>query len=260
VHDRSRRFLLLGALALLSAPRAHAAIDGRALSLYRAGEFMEASDVARRAGGADNLALAARAVLALLVVDPRRPDFMTLAEGAQETAEQALAISARSVEARLQIAVALGLRGRRTPIAVALREGFASRAKQMLDEAVAAAPNDPWARALLGGWHLEVWRRGGAIGAAALGANIGQGISSFDRARAISPADPAIAVHYALALLGLGHPLLRDQVTGLLDTAVELRARDAFETHIRAIGARIRTALQSDGMDAARDVADAAFP
>lgn len=252
--------VLGGAVGALAGGHAAAAVNPAALSLYRSGAFLDAAQAATRAGGADNLALAARAILALLVVDPRRQDFVSLAERAQETAERALALSDQSVEARLQIAVALGMRGRRMPVAQALREGLATRARAFLDDAVAIAPRDAWAHALLGGWHLEVWRRGGAVGATALNANIGRGVSAFDRARALAPSDPAIAVHYAIALLGLGHGLLQARISALLGAAAAIGARDALERHLVDVGAGVQAALAQGGMAAARRAADAAFP
>ncbi|MBI1186502.1 MAG: hypothetical protein GC206_04105 [Alphaproteobacteria bacterium] len=260
----NRRLLISAALAAAGVAAtgrvADAAVNADALMLYRAGDFLDAAQAATRAGGADNLALAARAMLALLVVDPRRGDFVDLAERAQQAAERALSLSTQSVEARLQIAIALGMRGRRMPVAQALREGLATRARAFLEEAGEIAPRDPWAQALLGGWHLEVWRRGGAVGAAALNANIGRGVAAFDRARALAPNDPAIAVHYAIALLGLGHGLLQERIEVMLQSAIGMRPRDALERHLIGVAATVQAALARDGMAAGLRAADAAFP
>jgi tetratricopeptide (TPR) repeat protein len=251
--------MLLGAIALSFAPRAFAATDD-ALALYRAGAYVRAAEMARAAGGAGNLVLASRAYLAQVVTEPRREDVDRLVAQALAAAERALRSAPDSVEARLQLAAAIGVKGRRMNLRTVLRAGYAPRSKKLIDEALARAPNEPWGRALLGGWHLEVLRRGGAMGALAFGARLSEGMTAFDRARALAPDDPAIATHYALALLLLNPGRFDARVRSLLDAAAACAARDAFEAHLIHEARRLDSLMRQEGALAAQREAESTFP
>ena len=255
----NRRIMVLGAIAASLAPRAFAATN-EALALYQAGAYLRAAEAASAAGGADDLVLASRAYLALVVTEPGRADAELLVSRALSAAERALTTAPESVGARLQLAAAIGVKGRRSSLRAVLRAGYAPRSKRLIDEALARAPNEPWGRALLGGWHLEVLRRGGRVGALAFGARLNEGVAAFERARALAPADPAIATHYALALLLLNPNRFDARVRALLDAAGGCAARDAFEAHLIREARRFDSLLQKNGALAAQREAESAFP
>jgi hypothetical protein len=250
--------MLLGAVCASFARRAVAAEDP--LTLYRSGDYGRAAETATVKGGADNLVIASRAYLAQVVIDPHRADADQLVARALSAAERALAGAPDSVEARLQLAAAIGVKGRRSTLSAALRGGYAPRSKRLIEEALARAPNEPWGRALLGGWHLEVLRRGGRIGALALGARLNEGVAAFERARALAPDDPAIATHYALALLSLNAERFGSRIRTLLDAAGDCVARDAFEAHLIREARRLDALLREGGARAAQREAETAFP
>lgn len=236
----------------LMAVTAHA--DERARHAYAAGNFMAAAALAE--GGADG-SLAARALLAEAVtsetgaIDP-------LIARAETNARAALART-DSVDARLQLALALGLKARRAPLGEALRQGYAREGRALIDAALARAPSNAWAHALRGAWHLEIVRRGGRAGAALYGARIETGVASFERARALAPDDAAIAYQYAVALLERDDSADRASVAALLDAAGQCAARDAFETAITREARRVGTVLAAEGPAAARRAATARF-
>lgn len=258
--DAPRRAFVLGALALSVSPRAHAAANAHALSLYTSGAYLRAADAAAAAGTPDDLVLVCRAVLAQVVVEPRRTDALSLIARATRAAETALARAPASADARVQLAAALGMRGRRVGMATALGENIPMRGRTLVDEAIARAPRNAWAYAMLGGWHLEVVRRGGALGAAAFGASVEDGIAACDRARTLAPQDAMVAIHYGLALLGLQPGRYARRVRGLFDAAAACRARDAFETHLQREAARINAVLVRRGPNPAQALADETFP
>ncbi|MGE0830571.1 MAG: hypothetical protein AB7O04_14630 [Hyphomonadaceae bacterium] len=257
----SRRFLLSGLIALWAAPRAFAAADARAL--YRDGAFLNAAEAAlaagRASGRAEDLVLASRALLAQCIVEPHRGDAGALLARASEAAEAALAADAASIDARLQLTAAIGMRGRRASLNAAIRAGYAPRGKRLIDDALARAPNSAWGRALLGGWHLEILRRGGRMGAMAYGARLSEGLGAFERARALAPNDIVIAAHYGLSLLTLNPDRYAARAGAQLEAAGEGEARDALERHFKRT-ARSLNAVLADNAQAARQAALAAFP
>lgn len=252
----SRRSLLIGALAAAFAPPAWAS-RAEALALYRDGRFLNAADAAQ---ASSDFVLAARALLAQVVVAPRSADADRLVARALSAGEAALSAAPNSVDARLQLAAALGMKGRRSSIRAALRAGYATRGKRLIDEALRRAPDEPWGRALLGGWHLEILRRGGRAGALAFGAHFSDGVENFERARALAPADLVIATHYGVALIALNPIRHATRAAAQFNAANACAARDAFERFIQAQAARLAHVLAAEGPQAAQRAAAAAFP
>lgn len=243
------------ALALQPMPAARAAeapavASAGPLAAYASGRFLEAADVAGRSSAPGDRALAARALLAASVLSEPAHRGALLSE-AEAQARAALAADPQSVDARLQLAMALGLKGRRASLGEALRRGYASEAKRLIDEAAARAPNDPWAWALLGGWNLEVVRRGGKFGARLYGASTAKGLAAFERARALAPHDAVISLHYAAALLGVDAERFGPRAGTLLATAIAAPAPDVFTARMRAEAEMTFAALNRDGPAAA---------
>jgi tetratricopeptide (TPR) repeat protein len=239
------------ALALMAAG-AHAQSLSESRRLYQQGAFMQAASVAERASGAGASAFAARALLAQVVVDPQADTVGDTVARARRNAERALTLDPNSVDARLQLAVALGLEAHRMPMHAALASGAATEARRLIDEAIALNPREAWAHALLGNWHLEVVRRGGPLAAAAFGASYEAGVAAFRHARRLAPQDPVIALQFASALLALQPDAHQSSVRRLLDVAAEADPQDALEAFACAQAVTLREVLAAEGPAAAR--------
>lgn len=242
-----RRLLFPLVTLALSAPLASAQTAGEA---YEQGAFLAAATLAEADGGADDLALAARALLAEVVTgDPA--DMDALLVRAETNARRALTVDADNVEARLQLAVAIGMQGRRATIGEAMRKGYAHEGRTLVRAAVRDAPREAWAHALDGGWNLEVVRRGGLMGAAYFGASVAAGRAAFERARRLAPDDPLIAYQYAVALLELDAARYGADALELLEAARMCRAGDAFERRVQARAGLVAQTLRAQGAPAA---------
>jgi hypothetical protein len=250
---------ILAGVALFGAGIAAADPPSAALRSYAAGNYMAAADLAEQRRSPESLAFAARALMAECVVSRDETRIIALSERAEAAARAALTLDSEAVEARLQYAIALGVRGRHASLTEAWRRGYARRGKDLIDEAIAIDPNNAWGHALLGGWNLEVIRRGGRAGAVAYGARESAGIAAFERARALAPDDPMIALHYAIALLELDSERHGVRAGELLAAATALPARDAFEARALANARRVARVLEADGADAAADLARELF-
>jgi hypothetical protein len=204
------RACIAAAAVLLASGAAHA--DDGARRAYIQGDFLQA------AATADSGALAARALIAEALTG-EDADVAGLLARAAAQARAGLGAEPSSVDARLQLALALGLQARRAPLKMALRAGYAREGRRLINEALMQAPRNAWAHALDGAWHLEVLRRGGAAGASLFGARRSVGIAAYERARALAPNDAAIATMYAVALLELDGTRSRTRAAGLLNAA-----------------------------------------
>jgi hypothetical protein len=245
---------LFACFALIASARAESPA-----ALYAAGDFHAAADAGDRQGDAAGKIFAARALLALAVSDFRGAETGSWLDRAQRCAEHALAAAPDSAPARLQLAMTLGMKGRRASVKEAIKANYARRGRAMIDQALKLTPLDPWAHALLGGWNLEIVRRGGAVGAVFMGASARNGIRAFDRARILAPDDPAIALHYALALLAIDPERYSARAGDLLAVAANAAPRDAFETNVRDAARRLAAVLSAKGPMAAAETAAAAF-
>ena len=139
-----KKTLLIGmACAALLASPAGAAIDVGAADAYISGRYDQAADLALSVGGADNLALAARALNARAYFEADRKTARRTAKRAQELAEEALERDPDHVEGRLQAAIAMAVRGAvmAPPRAFLLR--LPSRSRQLIDEALARDADNP---------------------------------------------------------------------------------------------------------------------
>lgn len=233
---------VLVAALLVFAGAAHA--DEAAWTAYVEGDFLEAASLAETRDGA----LAARALIAEAVTG-NAADIDALIARAERNARAALPTD--SVDARLQLALTLGLKGRRASVREALRGGYAREGRTLLDAALARAPYNAWAQALDGAWHLEIVRRGGPVGARFFGASVGEGVSAYERARRLAPDDAAIAYQYAIALLEVDSERYGPRAAALLADAGRCGAGDAFEEAVRREARRVSVVLAERGADAA---------
>ena len=188
---------------------------------YSVGAFEKAAGLGEADGGPAALAFAARALLA----DAGLTDNLIMRDQAVEKAiadsEQALESDANNVEAHLQLAIALGFKARRLGTMRAHLMGLADDARGHVEAALALAPDDPWAYAVLGGWNLEiVGRAGNAVGRAFYGATRRAGIAAYDRALALDPGNMVLQYERALALISLDPVRLKGQAEKSLAAAV----------------------------------------
>lgn len=216
-------------LGLLTLPvRAGETLD-RAEAMYDVGAFLNAAHLARTEGSADGHALAARATLAhieFLALTEEKPRLLAQAE---TDAKRAMAINPELAEAHLQYVVTLGLTGRAEGTLQAHFNGYASEARDHLDLVLAKEPDNPWALALLGGWHLEI-AANGAVGAALYNADADAGVAAYQRAQNLAPENAAIAYQYALQLTALDWRVYKDQALRVIDAYRQIGAdpHDAF--------------------------------
>jgi len=261
MRDRTRGSGLALASAFLIAafaasPDAHAEEDV-ALTAFETGRFLEAARAAKAQGDQQHLSIAARALLAHVIAsdDDVRNNEARIEE-AIEVAQRHLALEPDSAAARLDLAFALGFKSRRMGRIEALRKGYARVGKRLIDEAIALEPDNAWAYAMLGGWNCEVLRRGGGMGARLYGAKLERGIEAFEQALALAPSDPAIALHYAVALLGLDAERYASRARDLLASAAASRGRDAFARLMSNEARRLGAVMDSQGALAAAEEAN----
>lgn len=212
---------------------------------FREGDFLRAVRLGLAAGNARGSALAAWAELAQGKFVAPTSERMADIRQAEKDARRALALDSQEVDGHLALVVALGLIGRQEGFLAAHFDGLASEARQHIDRALALAPANPWANALLGGWNLEILANGGVIGGDIYGASVEQGMNAYARALALDPDNSQIAYQYAVELLALDNPNHKSMAHRLLAGIVSRPAGDAVDDVVRSRAFSVMSALDA---------------
>lgn len=193
----------VAALSLLLAGTALAGIPPKAETAYLDGRFVSAANIAEADGSAEALTFAARALIADAIMrdgvycEP----CLTVAE---TIAQSAIDRDPRYAEAYVQLAIAMGFRGRFLGAMDAQSERLPEKGRQAIDKALELDPLSPWAKASLGAWHLEIIHRAGPVLAeVTYGASRSEGLKAFREALAGDPGNLLLHFHFALSILAL---------------------------------------------------------
>jgi tetratricopeptide (TPR) repeat protein len=222
---------------------------------YARGDYLEAATLAEEAAGADDLAFAARALLAHCMTGAVRPD-ARIVERAVRDAEAALRLDPQHKEARLQLAIALSLKSRDMDVMAAWSAGYGEKGKKLADDVLRADPANFYAHGFLAVWNLEVARRGGGMGAWMLGASTESGQNHYEKARSLAPDDIGVHWQYARALAALDLRGRAAEVHAALQRALAAAASDHVERVMQARAQQLSDALAGD-REAAQRLAQA---
>jgi hypothetical protein len=224
----------------LAATPAVAAPDPDAWAAFARGDYAAAVEAGKRAGTADDLALAARALNAAADFDGGKRSARRTADEALDLADAAIKLDPTLVEGHLQAGVSLALKGARMAPMSAFMSGIAGMARARLDEALRLDPDYPLALSTSGAWRIEVTRRGGG---ALKGADPEKGYAELMAARAAAPDEITIAHEAALRLIADGRPEWRDEGLVALDAAIAASPKTKFDADIQALSLEFKLAI-----------------
>ena len=238
-------------VALLTLWSANASADvdrppsfAEAEALYVEGKFLPSASMAWELQTAPGLALAARGLLAYATTTAPPEERFALIDRAEELAQQALALDETVVEGHLQLVVAIGHRAKAQGAVMSQIEGLAGKTRSHIDRALELEPDNPWALAISGGWHMELARRD-PIGITVLlfGARRSSGMADFERALELDPTNAVLHVQYGLTLLEAKRNKYRDRAIEALDTANTLSPPGVYDQLIQARGRHVLALL-----------------
>lgn len=231
--------------ALLALVLAGAPPDSSALfALYAQGHYQDAMRRGEDSHTAEGLAIAARAALADAMVRPE--PCLSCLKQAEDDARRAIALDARFADGHVWLATSLGYEARLEGVMHASWTNSPAQAKEQLDAAVAADPDNAYALAALGGWNVEVVRVGGAFLARKLyDASLDKGLTLFDRAGRAAPHNVAVHYQIALSLAGLDRERYRARIKSELETAIEGPPQTAYEKFVAARAQELLALLRS---------------
>ena len=204
------------------------------LIAFSEGRYGDAAAIAQDTSSADGLAFAARSLLAEAMSASDYEPPSALIEEAEQHARAALQTDPAHIEARLQLAIALSLRARPLSTRDAMRAGDGEEAKYLAESVLADDPDNPYAHGFLAVWHAEVRRRGGAIGAAMVGASMRKSKHHYRAAISAKPGDASIHWQYARALAALNVRKYSAEINSALDAAIAAEPETTLERTMQA--------------------------
>ncbi len=212
---------------------------------FARGEYLAAATAAESGAGADDLAFAARSLLAHCMTGTATPD-AGLLERATRDAEAALKIDPAHEEGRLQLAIALSLKSRDMDATAAWNAGYGEKGKKLAEGVLKTDPGNFYAHGFLAVWNLEVERRGGGMGAWMMGASLDAARKHYESARALAPDDVGIHWQYARALASLDLKGRLKEVNEALGRAIGSVATDHVEQVMQARAKQLSAAVVED--------------
>lgn len=243
------RFAAFGVffLVMVLVDGAHGASDLEdARRWYRDGDFVRAAEFAVQEDTAAGFALAARAMLAYTAMSFFGEERRANIELADSYARQAIALDPEYLEGHLERAVALGYLGRSRGAIAAYFAGMADEARGHVAFVLERAPDNAWAHAIFGAWHLEIERSAGTWFAKRLyGASSEAGIGYFEKAIELAPDNPTLYFQFAVQLLDFDLERNRARGLELLEQAHALTPRDAHEAFMHRQARDLAAALET---------------
>lgn len=244
---------IVAAFVLLS-PSAFAEEEARLIA-FSEGRYAEAVDLVALEQSADAQAFAARSLLADAMSNDEFSPPLAALESAEGYARAALAIDPEHVEGRLQLAIALSLRSRPLSIKEVRQTNLAEESKHLVRSVLEDDPANPYAHGFMAVWNIEVRRRGGAIGAAVLGASVRKARRHYEAAIDSRPQDASIHWQYARALAALDAEKYHQEIETALQSALNCGTESQLETAMQARAAVLHQAVQTESADTVQDLA-----
>lgn len=219
----------------------------KAEALFARGQFLAAAEEGRAVADAAGLALAARATLAHVEFHAPPARRRSAVRAAEAFARAALARDPEHVEALIQLALAIGYRARHGGALTSHLQGLVEEGRGYLTQALSLQPDNAWANAALGAWHVEVFRVGGSALASVLyDSSDRRGLSLFRRALEIEPENLVLRYEFALALLSLDPRDHAEEAEAHLSAALALPTATMLDRLTRGRVERLLAALRSD--------------
>jgi hypothetical protein len=229
-------------LAALAPTIALAAPDPAAEAAYVRGDYLAAAALAERAGGAENLAFAAKALNAISYFDRDRKSTRRRCDEAMALAEAATKTDPSFAEGHFNLGVAMLIKASNMGAARAFLSNLPARGRRQFDKALELDPDFAPFLIASAAWRIEVANRGGGF---FYGADAEEGHAELQRARAIDPVDNVIAHECAVRLLADGRAEWRAEALACLDDAVAAKTDSTFEAAIQEKSRALKAAIDA---------------
>ena len=222
--------VLLAALVGFGSVPAPAGDLETAQRLFHDGDFLAAAEKAAPLGTAESYAVAIRSLLVHGRYRAEEGQRLATYERAIQLFEAALEIYPEDPELFVLAAAILGRYGKEIGPREALKQHLFRRGREMLEKAVALAPDLGTAVGGLGSWHGRLLGEGGFFARTLTRADSDTGRELLERAEPLAGEDVALLFAMARGWSGLGE---NERARRLLARAIASPASDAYSELVR---------------------------
>ena len=198
---------------------------------YEEGRFVEAADLAEPLGTSEAYALAAKSLAVYAHYEASEEEWEGVIERAMRMGEEAVKADSTNPDAHYQSAHAVGRYAQRVGAWTALRQGLAGKIRDPLEATLALDPDDADATLALAGWHADIDAEG-FVARRLYGGRKEEAIVLFDRALELAPESKVVLHAYAIRLPYLDNENGKERAKEMLEKALGVRPRDAYEEHL----------------------------
>lgn len=212
---------------------------------FAQGDYLSAAMRAEAGGTADDLAFAARSLLAKCMTGPSTINADVL-DRAYQNAAKAVSLDRGHVEGRLQLAIAASLQTRSMGLMEANSSGLGKLGKLLVEGVLEDDPDNFYAHGFAAVWNIEVRRRAGAFGAMVAGASIDDARAHYAEAARLAPDDVGIHWQFGRALVALDARRYYAAAEAALMAAIDAGADDHVEIVMQERAERLLVLLRAD--------------
>lgn len=227
---------------------AHAQSIDQARTAYVEGRFVDAVRIGESLGTSQGLTLAAESLTihAHYIVEGDGKE--ALLERAIELAQEAIQADPDNADAHLQLAHSIGRHAQFVGQIEAAGRGYAKKIRESTEEALRIDPDMAAAHLSLGVWNAELVAAVGSFMARMLyRARKKNAIASFERALELAPHEKPVPLEYANGLLLLDEDRYRAKARALLERAIEIPAKNAYDRIMHTMAVERLKALDAAG-------------
>jgi len=197
---------------------------------FHAGEFAQAVEAGRAAGGAGNNAAVKAQTVYAHYLEKAEKTKLALFEEAAGWADERRAKAPKDANAHYMYAFALGRYGQGISVAKALAQGFGSKIKDALLTTLKLEPKHADAYIAYGSYQAEVINKvGGLVAGMTYGAKKDSALEHFQKAAKLNPESAIARIEYANGLILLFGKSRIDEATALYEEAAAMKPMDAME-------------------------------
>ncbi len=227
---RFARLAATASLIFLAAGASAQSID-EAASAFEDGRFVEAADLAEALGTSEGYALAAKSLAVYAHYEATEEEWEAIIERAQRMGEEAVKADSTNPDAHYQSAHAVGRYAQRVGAWTALRQGLAGKIRDLLEATIALDPDYVDAILALGGWHADIDKEG-FVARRMYGGKKEEAVKLFERSLELAPESKVVLHAYAIRLPFLDKENGRERAREMLEKALGVLPRDAFEDYV----------------------------
>ncbi len=227
---RLPRLAAMCGLALLASDASAQSID-EARAAFADGRFLEAAELGEALGTSDGYALAARSLAVYAHYEAPEEEWDEIIERAMKMGDEAVSADSTNPEAYYQSVHAVGRYAKRAGTITALRKGLGGKVRDLLEATLALDRDHVGAHVGFGGWHADI-AASGFIARRMYGGKKEEAVVYYERALELAPESKVVMYEYAIRLPELDKEGGRERALEMLERAIALPVRDAYEEYI----------------------------